>query len=81
MMHPPLGPRGAGGMRTGGLGLDPVAVGRHAEVNDVWRILMSEEYWAVERVEKIVSVEYRSAVFIGLSDRSMSMGLACADTR
>lgn len=82
MIHPPFGTRGAGGgMRAGGWGLDPVAVSRYTAVDDVWRILMIEEERAVERVEEILSAENLSALFIGPSDLSMSMGLARSDAK
>lgn len=82
MIHPPFGTRGAGGgMRAGGWGLDPVAASRYTAVDDVWRILMIEEQRAVERVEEILSAENLSALFIGPSDLSMSMGLARSDAK
>lgn len=80
MVHPPLGTRGAGnGMRAGGWGLDPVIGSRYSVAEDTWRILMIEEYGAVERVDEILTAKNLSAIFIGPSDLSMSMGLARTD--
>jgi len=82
MVHPPHGTRGAGGgMRAGGWGLDPAAARRYTVVEDVWRIVMIEELRAVENIEEILSARHLSAVFVGPSDLSMSMGLNRGDAK
>ncbi len=82
LVHPPSGTRGAGGgMRAGGWGLDPEAASRYTSAEDVWRILMIEEAEAVENIDRILGVKHLSAVFIGPSDLSMSMGVPRSDSR
>lgn len=82
MLHPPLGTRGSGGaMRAGGWGLDPEAAKGYANPDLVWRVLMIEEARALEHLEEILGVPYLSAVFVGPSDLSMSMGLPRSDER
>lgn len=80
MLHPPLGTRGSGGgMRAGGWGLDPDAARDYVDPDSVWRVLMIEEARALEHLDEILAVPYLSAVFVGPSDLSMSMGRTRTD--